>query len=378
MAGKDTFDYDVFISYSSKDKDWVRGELLKRIEKTGLRAFIDFRDFTRGASSIKEMERGVRKCRKTLLILTPDYIKSEWCELEEIMVQSLTPANRKLRVIPLLKKKCKKPLRVGALTHIDFTDGADLDLAWRQLLTALGKPPKPVAPKEPKRDVRFLAHPHPIPRNEPFHFQLLEAVWGVRGQLADVTGIVQGIISTGTTIIRASTQVFGDPVYGRAKTLLITYSDGEARRTVMVQEGEAYNLPTAAGIIRPPPFVKPISPQPQAEKAVQLQEIYKEFRAARLTNRDITGTQQKFIGRRVDWRLNFTRAESDAQTGKVRVLLYHPDHRGDPFMSCECTVLQKDFPGLWQFDEGDPIRITGVIEGFFLGIHIADARLEVP
>jgi len=64
------YEFDVFISYSSHDKVWVRGELLKRIEQAGLKAFIDFRDFTRGAPSIKEMARGVRNCRKTLLILT--------------------------------------------------------------------------------------------------------------------------------------------------------------------------------------------------------------------------------------------------------------------------------------------------------------------
>ena len=136
---------DVFISYSSKDQAWVRGELLQRIEQTGLKAFIDFRDFTRGAPSIKECERGVVECRKTLLILTPDYIESGWTEIENIMGQTLDPANRELRLIPLLKAECEKPLRIGALTHIDFTDGADQDLAWRQLLTALGKPPEPEA-----------------------------------------------------------------------------------------------------------------------------------------------------------------------------------------------------------------------------------------
>lgn len=33
----DTFDYDVFISYSSADKDWVRGRLLTRLESKGIR-----------------------------------------------------------------------------------------------------------------------------------------------------------------------------------------------------------------------------------------------------------------------------------------------------------------------------------------------------
>jgi tetratricopeptide (TPR) repeat protein len=159
------YEFDVFISYSSRDKEWVRGELLKRIEQVGLQAFIDFRDFVRGAPSIKEMERGVVKCRKTLLVLTPNYIASGWGEIENIMVQTLDPANRELRLIPLLKAECEKPLRIGALTHIDFTDGADLDLAWRQLLTALGAPPEPEPPKTPQRDDWFLAHPYPMPPN---------------------------------------------------------------------------------------------------------------------------------------------------------------------------------------------------------------------
>jgi tetratricopeptide (TPR) repeat protein len=157
--------YDVFISYSSKDKEWVRGELLQRIEKAGLRAFIDFRDFTRGAVSIREMERGVIECRKTLLILTPDYIDSEWAEIEVRMGQTLSPANRDLRLIPLLKTRCDKPLSIGSLTHIDFSDGADHDLAWRQLLTALGAAPEPVQFEAPSRDHWFLAHPYAMPPN---------------------------------------------------------------------------------------------------------------------------------------------------------------------------------------------------------------------
>ena len=159
------FEFDVFISYSHRDKAWVRGELLERIEKGGLRAFVDFRDFTPGAPSIKNMEHGAKHCRHTLLVLTPDYISSEWCDLEGVMSQTLSPANRDLRVIPLLKADCEKPLYVGALTNIDFTDGADIELAWRQLLTALGAPPEPEPPKGPHPDHWFLAHPYPMPPN---------------------------------------------------------------------------------------------------------------------------------------------------------------------------------------------------------------------
>ena len=63
------------------------------------------------------MERGVVKCRKTLLILTSNYVQSEWGEIENIMVQTLDPANRQLRLIPLLKTQCQTSPRISALPH---------------------------------------------------------------------------------------------------------------------------------------------------------------------------------------------------------------------------------------------------------------------
>jgi hypothetical protein len=35
------FEFDAFISDSSRDKDWVRGELHARIERDGLETFIE-------------------------------------------------------------------------------------------------------------------------------------------------------------------------------------------------------------------------------------------------------------------------------------------------------------------------------------------------
>ena len=111
------------------------------------------------------MERGVAKSRKTLAVLTPAYLNSEWAEIENIMSQTLGPANRARRLIPLLKQDCQAPLRIAALTHIDFRDGADLELAWRQLLTALSTLPLPPSVEQPSRDRWFLAHPYAMPPN---------------------------------------------------------------------------------------------------------------------------------------------------------------------------------------------------------------------
>lgn len=143
---KPPFAYDVFISYSSQDKSWVRGELLPKLDAAGLKTFIDFRDFDIGAPSITEMERGVLTSRKTLLVLTPAYLKSQWTEFENLMLQSSDPANRLRKLIPLLKEKCELPLRIGMLTYVDFTDPNELDLAWQKLLRGLAAPKPTVAP----------------------------------------------------------------------------------------------------------------------------------------------------------------------------------------------------------------------------------------
>ncbi len=48
------FKYDVFISYSSANKDWVRKDLLSALEKAGLKVCIDFRDFQAGKPVLKK------------------------------------------------------------------------------------------------------------------------------------------------------------------------------------------------------------------------------------------------------------------------------------------------------------------------------------
>ena len=139
MGSQTEYSYDVFISYSHADRAWVQNKLLPLLEASGLSVCIDYRDFAIGAPSVTEMERGVQMSRKTLLVLTPNYLKSAWVKFEALMLQTLDPASQELRLIPLLKTKCNLPLHLRYLTYIDFTVG-NLDAAWQQLLGSLNAP----------------------------------------------------------------------------------------------------------------------------------------------------------------------------------------------------------------------------------------------
>jgi len=80
----------------------------------------------------------VLQSSKTLLVLTPDYLASEWTEFENILAQTLDPAARKRRLLPLILKPCDLPLRIRTLTPLDFMRP--------QIIVALLTRPLPVSP----------------------------------------------------------------------------------------------------------------------------------------------------------------------------------------------------------------------------------------
>lgn len=159
------FKYDVFISYSHKDEEWVRNILLPTLENYGVKVCIDYRDFVGGSPSIKEMERAVKQSRKTVPILTPNYLASGWSDFELSIAQTLDPGNQNLRVIPLLKRQCELPLRIAYLSYINFTKEEDETIAWRQLLIGLGKHAAIEQPIQiPSAAQWFLPHPYAMPQ----------------------------------------------------------------------------------------------------------------------------------------------------------------------------------------------------------------------
>jgi hypothetical protein len=151
----DEFDYDVFISYSHHDEGWVWDWLLPRLHEAGLRVCIDRECFEPGAPLATEIERAVLTSRKTLLVLTPDYLTSAWAEMENILVTTLDPAARRRRLIPLLLKKCDLPLRWKALVYLNFTHRDKVENELKRLISHLTPPPDPTKTPD-NQDYRLL------------------------------------------------------------------------------------------------------------------------------------------------------------------------------------------------------------------------------
>ncbi|XP_058244120.1 toll-like receptor 21 [Hemibagrus wyckioides] len=74
--------YDAFISYNSADEKWVMEELLPNLEGSGFRLCLHHRDFEPGRNIVDNIVSAVYNSRKTVCVVSQNFLHSEWCSLE--------------------------------------------------------------------------------------------------------------------------------------------------------------------------------------------------------------------------------------------------------------------------------------------------------
>ncbi|XP_068918604.1 toll-like receptor 13 [Petaurus breviceps papuanus] len=82
---KREFIYDAFVSFCAADEQWVYKELMPALERGGQPTFklcLHHRDFEPGVDIFENIQNAINSSRKTLCIVSNDYLQSEWCRLE--------------------------------------------------------------------------------------------------------------------------------------------------------------------------------------------------------------------------------------------------------------------------------------------------------
>lgn len=130
--------YDVFVSYSHADSDWVTKTLVPFLEGRGFTVCIDARDFVAGALSVDEMQRAVQDSRHIVAVLSKNYVKSAWSAFENAMAQTLDPNALARRIVPVLIDECEAPLRLRIIHYRDLrsSDPAVWELLVRDLVAS--------------------------------------------------------------------------------------------------------------------------------------------------------------------------------------------------------------------------------------------------
>lgn len=87
-SNADNFIYDVFVSYSDKDRPWVLDELIPNIEKRNeINICLHERDFQVGMSILENIIQCMDKSRCLLLVVSESFLKSNWCAFEMHLAQ---------------------------------------------------------------------------------------------------------------------------------------------------------------------------------------------------------------------------------------------------------------------------------------------------
>ncbi|XP_063044496.1 toll-like receptor 1 [Engraulis encrasicolus] len=81
--------FHAFVSYSQRNAEWVKGQLIPRLEGEdagaagdGLRVCHHEQDFVPGKTIVENILRCVEMSRRCIFVLSSDFVRSEWCHYE--------------------------------------------------------------------------------------------------------------------------------------------------------------------------------------------------------------------------------------------------------------------------------------------------------
>lgn len=142
------YNNDVFVSYADEDRGFVRQKILEKLEKErNFSLLVHDRDFLAGEFVGDNIIRAITESRKTLIVMTKDFLKSEWCMYELNMARMESIQRRENVICVLLKEYIPaKMMPVEILdvmkkqTYIEYPEEVHLrDSFWDRLVFSLSE-----------------------------------------------------------------------------------------------------------------------------------------------------------------------------------------------------------------------------------------------
>lgn len=137
----DRFEYDVFLSYNAIDEAWVRRlheRLIHHESSYGqLRVFFAHESLRPGALITRDLSAALSASAKVVVIMSPEWMASEWTTFEASIELHRDPAARLQRLIPLVLRSCEPPPELTRLRSIDVRSESNFDRAFEELVSAL-------------------------------------------------------------------------------------------------------------------------------------------------------------------------------------------------------------------------------------------------
>jgi hypothetical protein len=126
----------VFLSHNYKDKKFVR-RLAEDLQKYGIKVWVDEAEIMVGDSLISKIGDGIESMDYLGVVLSPNSIDSPWVKKELEIAINKEINGKKVRVLPILYKKCTLPTFLEGKLWADFTVKSKYDSGLQDLLKRL-------------------------------------------------------------------------------------------------------------------------------------------------------------------------------------------------------------------------------------------------
>ena len=138
------YDRDAFICYNSNDSGWVCHDLLDHLDSSGISTVIHHRDFLPGSVLEEMIRESIDRSRFTVLVLSPDFLDSNWCQLEMHIARSRIISEGRDVIVPIILREFPTSqvtrTLAGILTksYLQWTDDPEGQaLFWDKLIIKL-------------------------------------------------------------------------------------------------------------------------------------------------------------------------------------------------------------------------------------------------
>ena len=139
-----TYKRDAFICYNSNDREWVCGDLLRHLEDNAVSTILHHRDFLPGSVLEDTIRESIAMSRFVVLVLSPDFLASNWCLLEMHLARSRVTSEGRDVIVPVILREFPATQVTRTLeailstSYLQWTDNRQGQaLFWDKLVTKL-------------------------------------------------------------------------------------------------------------------------------------------------------------------------------------------------------------------------------------------------
>jgi hypothetical protein len=125
--------YDVFLSHSSKDREFA-SRLATDLAQAGLNVWLDQWNIRPGDSFATAIDLAIKDSRFLLIVMSPDYFQSSWTRQEWQYALSDEINSGDVRLIPLLYRDCDIPSMLRTKQWVDFRDQTQYQVVLNHLV----------------------------------------------------------------------------------------------------------------------------------------------------------------------------------------------------------------------------------------------------